>query len=134
MRPRARLGRVRTVSEFNMLSKSCRPGSMMSELTRGTNVCAASIASRARKGLPLHATGAAQLRWHQCVLMCGACWNATTPHLACTAAGRLENFFGTITTKSSTTGKRKEPESTGKGKGAAAAKKSKGAGVGKSKK
>ena len=67
-------------------------------------------------------------------LMCGACWNAAMPHLACTTAGRLENFFGAITTKSSTTGKRKEPESTGKGKGAAAAKKSKAAGVGKSKK
>ena len=70
----------------------------------------------------------------ECVLMCGACWNAATPCLACTTAGRLENFFGVITTKSSTTGKRKEPESTGKGKGAAAAKKSKAAGVGKSKK
>ena len=89
-------------------------------------------------GLLSHAAGPDWLHWHQCVLKCSACWKAATPRLACTTAGRLENFFGAITTKSSTTGKRKEPESTGKGtgkgKGAAAAKKAKAAGVGKSKK
>ena len=44
-------------------------------------------------------------------------------------AGRLESFFGAVTTKHSTTGKRKEPESKSK----PAAKKGKMGGVGKKK-
>lgn len=31
MRPRARLGKVRTISKFNVLSTSCRQGSKMSD-------------------------------------------------------------------------------------------------------
>jgi len=45
------------------------------------------------------------------------------------AQGRLESFFGAVTTKHSTTGKRKEPEVKGK----AGAKKAKIGGVGKKK-
>ena len=45
------------------------------------------------------------------------------------AAGRLESFFGAVTTKHSTTGKRKESE----GKSKPAAKKGKTGGVGKKK-
>ena len=44
-------------------------------------------------------------------------------------AGRLESFFGAVTTKHSTTGKRKEPDSKSK----ATAKKGKMGGVGKKK-
>ena len=45
------------------------------------------------------------------------------------SAGRLESFFGAVTTKHSTTGKRKEPETKSK----ATAKKGKMGGVGKKK-
>ncbi len=58
-------------------------------------------------------------------------WSPWTSVLRCVLwiAGRLESFFGAVTTKKSDTGKRKEPEK-GKGKAGAPAKKGK-SGIGK---
>ena len=57
------------------------------------------------------------------------CWCKAGPDLPDCIAGRLESFFGAVTTKKSDTGKRKEPEK-GKGKAGAPAKKGK-SGIGK---